>query len=73
MRPAVGRALRAPTPSARTGCGGGCRARQAHLAGQVAGALKERAAELLGQEPAIERIDILAGKVDIGALQPQPS
>jgi hypothetical protein len=44
-------------------------ARQAHLAG----ALKERAAELFGQEPAIERIDILAGKVDIGALQPQPS
>jgi quinol monooxygenase YgiN len=48
-------------------------AREAHLAGQVAGALKERAAELLSQEPAIERIDILAGKLDTSALQPQPS
>jgi quinol monooxygenase YgiN len=48
-------------------------AREAHLAGQVAGALKERAAELLSEEPAIERIDILAGKLDTRALQPQPS
>ena len=48
-------------------------AREAHLAGQVAGALKERAGELLSEEPAIERIDILAGKLDTRALQPQPS
>jgi hypothetical protein len=48
-------------------------ARQAHLAGQVAGAPKERAGELFSQEPTIERIDILAGKLDISALQPQPS
>ena len=48
-------------------------AREAHLAGQVAGALKERAGVLLSEEPAIERIDILAGKLDTRALQPQPS
>jgi quinol monooxygenase YgiN len=47
--------------------------RQAHLGGQVAGALKERGGELFSQEPTIERIDILAGKLDISALQPQAS
>jgi quinol monooxygenase YgiN len=46
-------------------------ARQAHLAGQVAGALMEKAPELLAHEPTIERIDLLAGKVDVAALQPQ--
>jgi quinol monooxygenase YgiN len=46
--------------------------RQAHLSGQVAGRLMEKAPELLAQEPTIERIDVLAGKVDISALQPQP-
>lgn len=46
-------------------------ARQAHLSGQVAGGLMEKAPELLAQEPTIERIDVLAGKVDVAALQPQ--
>jgi quinol monooxygenase YgiN len=43
-------------------------AREAHLSGQVAAGLKEKAPELLAQEPTIERIDVLAGKVDIPAL-----
>jgi quinol monooxygenase YgiN len=43
-------------------------AREAHLSGQVAAGLKEQAPELLAQEPTIERIDVLAGKVDIPAL-----
>jgi len=42
-------------------------AREAHLSGQVAAGLKEKAPELLAQEPTIERIDVLAGKVDIPA------
>jgi quinol monooxygenase YgiN len=46
-------------------------ARQAHLSGQVASRLMEKAPELLAQEPAIEPVGVLAGKVDIGALQPQ--
>jgi len=46
-------------------------AREAHLSGQVAGALREKGPELLSQEPAIEQIDVIAGKVDVGALQPQ--
>jgi quinol monooxygenase YgiN len=46
-------------------------ARQAHLSGQVAGSLMEKAPELLAHEPIIERIDVLAGKVDVAALQPQ--
>jgi len=37
--------------------------RQAHLAGRVAAALKERAAELLEDPPHIERIDVLAAKL----------
>ena len=43
-------------------------AREAHLSGQVAAGLKEKAPELLAEEPTIERIDVLAGKVDIPAL-----
>ncbi len=43
-------------------------AREAHLSGQVAAGLKEKGPELLAQEPTIERIDVLAGKVDIPAL-----
>ena len=43
-------------------------AREVHLSGRVAAGLKEKAPELLAQEPTIERIDVLAGKVDIPAL-----
>ena len=43
-------------------------ARDAHLSGQVAAGLKEKAPELLAEEPTIERVDVLAGKVDIPAL-----
>ena len=43
-------------------------AREAHLSGQVAAGLMEKAPQLLAQEPTIERIDVLAGKVDIPAL-----
>src|SRR5689334_20837207 len=39
-------------------------ARDAHLSGQVASTLMERAPELLADEPSIERLDVLAGKVD---------
>lgn len=46
-------------------------ARQAHLSGQVAAGLMEKAPELLTGAPTIERIDVLAGKVDVAALQPQ--
>jgi quinol monooxygenase YgiN len=46
-------------------------ARQAHLSGQVAAALREKGPELLSRDPAIEQIDVIAGKVDVGALQPQ--
>lgn len=45
-------------------------ARQAHLSGQVASRLMEKAPELLAGEPTIERSDVLAGKVDVTALQP---
>jgi quinol monooxygenase YgiN len=34
-------------------------ARETHLSGQVAAGLKEKAPELLAQEPTIERIDVL--------------
>jgi quinol monooxygenase YgiN len=37
--------------------------RQAHLSGQVAAALMEKAPELLVQEPVIERCDVLAAKL----------
>lgn len=41
--------------------------RQAHLAGRVAAALKARAEELFARPPVIERIDILAEKIDADA------
>ena len=37
--------------------------REAHLTGQVAKALKEKAADLFSKPPTIERIDILAAKL----------
>jgi len=37
--------------------------RQAHLAGKVAAALKEKASELLAQAPAIEQVNVLAAKL----------
>ncbi|MGH9164914.1 MAG: putative quinol monooxygenase [Acidimicrobiales bacterium] len=37
--------------------------RQAHLNGQVAAALMERADELFAQPPSIEQIDVLASKL----------
>ena len=37
--------------------------RQAHLAGKVAAALKEKASELFAQPPTIEQVDILAAKL----------
>ena len=48
-------------------------ARDAHLAGQVASTLMEKAPELLANDPRIERLDVLAGKVDVSALEPQPA
>ena len=41
--------------------------RQAHLAGEVATALKARADELFARPPAVERVDILAEKSDADA------
>ena len=37
--------------------------RQAHLAGKVAAALKEKASELLAQPPSIEKVDVIAAKL----------
>jgi quinol monooxygenase YgiN len=37
--------------------------RQAHLAGKVAAALKEKASELFAKAPSIDKIDILAAKL----------
>ena len=37
--------------------------RQAHLAGRLAQALKDRAAELFAKPPAIEKVDVLAAKL----------
>lgn len=37
--------------------------RQAHLAGKVAAALKEKATILFAQPPAIEKVDVLASKL----------
>jgi quinol monooxygenase YgiN len=48
-------------------------ARDAHLSGQVAATLMEKAPDLLAVEPSIERLDVLAGKVDVSALAPQPA
>jgi quinol monooxygenase YgiN len=41
--------------------------RQAHLAGRVAAALNARADELFARPPVIERVDILAEKIDADA------
>jgi quinol monooxygenase YgiN len=38
--------------------------RQAHLDGQVAAALTEKATELLAEAPEIERVDVLAAKLN---------
>ena len=38
-------------------------ARQAHLAGAVAAALKEKASDLFSQPPSIEKADVLASKL----------
>ena len=38
-------------------------ARQAHLSGQIAAALMERAPHLLAQPPVIEHVDVLAAKL----------
>lgn len=48
-------------------------ARDAHRPGQVASTLMEKAPELLAGDPSIERLDVLAGKVDVSALAPQPA
>lgn len=40
--------------------------RQAHLAGAVAAALAEKAADLLARPPEIERVDVLAAKLRTG-------
>ncbi len=37
--------------------------RDAHLSGQVAAALGEKASELFSQEPSIEKIDVIASKL----------
>lgn len=37
--------------------------RQAHLAGRVAAALKEKASELLAEPPSIENVPVLAAKL----------
>ncbi len=37
--------------------------RQAHLSGQVAAALTEKASELFAQPPSIEKVDVLAAKL----------
>jgi quinol monooxygenase YgiN len=38
-------------------------ARQTHLAGPIAAALKEKASELFAQPPTIEKLDVLASKL----------
>jgi quinol monooxygenase YgiN len=37
--------------------------RNAHLSGRVAAALMEKAAEILAEPPAIEKVDVLAAKL----------
>jgi len=37
--------------------------RQAHLSGQIAAALKQKATELFAQPPNIEKVDVLAAKL----------
>ena len=41
-------------------------ARQAHLSGRVAAALKEKASELFAKPPSIEKIDVIAAKLPQG-------
>ena len=46
--------------------------RQAHLAGKVAAALKERAEELFAEPPTIEQVDVLAAKLSPQRARTQP-
>ena len=39
------------------------RGREAHLSGEIAKALKQRASELFSQPPTIEKLDVLAAKM----------
>jgi hypothetical protein len=41
--------------------------RRAHLSGKVAAALKAKASELFAQPPSIEKIDVIAAKLQIPA------
>jgi quinol monooxygenase YgiN len=43
--------------------------RQAHLNGKVAAALMARAGELFSQPPSIEKVDVLAAKLDDGTAK----
>jgi quinol monooxygenase YgiN len=43
--------------------------RQAHLNGKVAAALMAKAGELFSQPPSIEKVDVLAAKLDDGAAK----
>jgi quinol monooxygenase YgiN len=43
--------------------------RQAHLNGKVAAALMAKASELFSQPPSIEKVDVLAAKLDDGAAK----
>ncbi len=43
--------------------------RQAHLNGKVAAALMAKAGELLSQPPSIEKVEVLAAKLDDGAAK----
>jgi quinol monooxygenase YgiN len=43
--------------------------RQAHLNGKVAAALIARAGELLSEPPSIEKVEVLAAKLDEGAAR----
>jgi quinol monooxygenase YgiN len=43
--------------------------RQAHLAGRVAAALKDKGSELFSQPPRIEQIDVLAAKLPAASMQ----
>jgi quinol monooxygenase YgiN len=43
--------------------------RQAHLNGKVAAALMAKAGELLSQPPSIEKVEVLAAKLDDGSAR----
>ena len=45
--------------------------RDAHLHGKIAAALMEKAPDLLAEQPAIERFDLLAAKLPAIAREPQ--